>query len=235
MRIVFEDEEALEKAAPCLFILEPHDLLPLSIFAFNDCIINLKGHKLLGCITSACFHVPFMRQIYTWVNAVSVDEKNLHGIISQGISPVICPGGVQESALLAQQKNVNDIVLYLMRRRGFVRMALKHGRPLVPCFSYGLRDSFDFIGIDNKLIIELGRRAGGLPLLFFGVGGIPFGPPKSVQYSNVIGKPIHVPRIENPSAEDVDKYHSIFLKAMQDLFEATKEEFGGKDLQLQIV
>lgn len=43
IKIVVEDPSAIEKAGVCIFALEPHDVLPLSIFAFNDCFGAIKG------------------------------------------------------------------------------------------------------------------------------------------------------------------------------------------------
>jgi 2-acylglycerol O-acyltransferase 2 len=116
-----------------------------------------------------------------------------------------------------------------------VKLALQHGCPLVPCFSFGLRQSFDFIGTSNSTIFAIGRAVGGLPLLFFGLFGLPFGPPKPCQYTNIIGKPLSIPRIEQPSQEDIDKHHALFIEALRALFEATKHEYGEPNISLRIV
>lgn len=75
-----------------IFVIEPHDILPLSIFAFNDILKGLKGHKCIGCITSICFYVPMMKHIYTWVGAKSADKNNITTMLKNGFSPVLCPG-----------------------------------------------------------------------------------------------------------------------------------------------
>lgn len=93
MKVIVEDVSAISSSGPAIFAMEPHDVLPLSIFSFNDCLGAVKGHKCLGCVTSACFAVPIMRHIYTWVNAHSIDKKSLVKMLRSGISPVICPGG----------------------------------------------------------------------------------------------------------------------------------------------
>ena len=31
---------------PAIFAMEPHDVLPLSIFSFNDCLGAVKNHKV---------------------------------------------------------------------------------------------------------------------------------------------------------------------------------------------
>ena len=45
-------------------------------------------------------------------------------MIKEGISPVICPGGVQEASLITNPK---ECVLYLTKRKGFVKLAIQQG------------------------------------------------------------------------------------------------------------
>ena len=232
MKVIVEDVEKIKTMGPAVFALEPHDVLPLSIFAFNDCLEGLPGQKCLGCVTSACFSVPIMRHIYTWVNAYSVDKKSLIKMLSTGISPVLCPGGVQEVTLMENEK---ECVLYLNKRLGFVKLALQFGVPLVPCFSFGLRDSFSYWVPKGKFVHKVARAIGFLPMIFFGVFGIPMGPARPCNYTNVIGNPIIVPKIADPTEEELRKYHTIFVKELTLLFEKYKHDYGMGEVTLRIV
>ena len=45
----------------------------------------------------------------------------------------------------------------------------------------------------------------------------------------LVGKPIPVPKVENPSSELIDEYHQRFHEALRTLFEENKrmyDEFG---------
>ena len=68
------------------------------LFDYSLTVYNIL--KPLAGLTSACFKVPFMKNIYTWAQAVSIDKKNLIRMLDNGYSPVICPGGVQEVLLM---------------------------------------------------------------------------------------------------------------------------------------
>lgn len=52
-----------------------------------------------------------------------------------------------------------------------------------------------------------------------------------------MGKPIEVPKVENPSAELVNEYHEKFYKDLHDLFEKYKHEYDevGEAAQLVMV
>lgn len=232
MKIIVEDKEALDKCKQVIFTIEPHDILPLSIFAFNDCLSGLKSLKCLGCVTSACFKVPLMRHVYTWMNAYSVDKKDVLKIISKGYSPVICPGGVAEVIYLENRK---ELVLFMKKRFGYIKIAVQHGIPIVPVMAFGLRDSFNFYVSKNEFLCSFGRKAGFLPLWFTGVFGTPLGPAKPCNYTNVIAPPIIVKKIEKPSEDDLQKYQALVHKELKRIFETYKEEFGMGDVTLKII
>lgn len=50
----------------------------------------------------------------------------------------------------------------------------------------------------------------------------------------LVGEPIKVPKVENPSQELIDEYHEKFFNALLDLFEKYREKYdmNGKDSEL---
>lgn len=230
-RFIVEDEDVLASCGPSIIALEPHDVLPLSIFAFNTVLKGLKGHNCLGCVTSACFQVPIMKHIYTWVNAVSVDKKTMIKALENGFSPVLCPGGVQEVTLMTDD---SECVLYLKSRFGFIKLALAQGVPLIPAFTFGLRNSFSFWVPKDKFSKTVARKIGFLPMLFFGQFGILFAPAKPCTYTTVVGKPIIMPKIADPSEADLKKYHTIYIEELTRIYELFKEENNMGHVKLRI-
>jgi hypothetical protein len=214
-----------------IFGLEPHDVLPLSICNFHTALLDLPL-KPLGCITSLCFKVPLMKHVYTWMTAHSVDKKDIIRALNNGYSPVICPGGVQEVIYLG---NEAECVLYLKRRAGFIKLALRYGHPIVPVFAFGLRKQFTFYVPKSHFLHKLGRKFGALPMVFFGVFGLPLGPAKPCDLTNVIGKPIVVPKLENPSDEEIKKYHVLYMDEIARLFNTYKHDFDMGEVTLRII
>jgi 1-acyl-sn-glycerol-3-phosphate acyltransferase len=107
--------------------------------------------------------VPIIKHIYTWVNAVPADKSNIQKMIKNGISPVLCPGGVQEVTLMKSDK---ECVLYLNSRFGFIKLALQYGVPIIPCFCFGLRKTFAFHVPQDRYSKYIGRVTGVQPVLF---------------------------------------------------------------------
>jgi 2-acylglycerol O-acyltransferase 2 len=113
-------------------------------------------------------------------------------------------------------------------------LALQHGVPILPAFTFGLRNSFDFWIPRSKLAKTIARKIGFLPMLFFGMFGIPFAPSKPCSYTTVVGKPIIVPKIDEPTEEDLLKYHAIFLEEITRIYELYKKENGMGHVTLRI-
>ena len=66
-------------------------------------------------------------------------------------------------------------VLYLKCRFGFIKLALEYGIPLVPVFSFGIDKIYNFWCPKGKLINNIARQIGFLPVLIFGLFNLPFG------------------------------------------------------------
>jgi len=106
--------------------LEPHDVLPYPLFAFNSCLSLVpelpNGH---GLMTSIVFSIPFVRHIYTYCRAGDVSRRNFSRHLKGGDTVVFIPGGVQEVILLGDPM---DIILYLNKRKGFIKLGEGRGR-----------------------------------------------------------------------------------------------------------
>ena len=44
--------------------------------------------------------------------------------------------------------------------------------------------------------------------------------------SDPVGEPISVPQISEPSADEVDRYHALYMASLQRLFDTEKTRFG---------
>lgn len=232
LRVYLEDPEAVESAGPAIFVLEPHGVLPVGIFALSDVLGALRGHRGIGCISSACFLVPVMRHVFTWSFAETIAKPNIERLLNEKYSIALCPGGVQEVFYLNRK---NECVLFLRKRLGFLRLALERGIPLIPTFTFGLNDTFTFYLPEHEMLKWLGRKIGFMPMMFFGVYGLPLAPPKPCRLSVVIGSPIVVTQSIQPSLQEILALQDVFFERLSALYEAHKEINGMGHIQLVIL
>lgn len=241
VQVVYEDRQALENTDhPYVIGYEPHSVLPQGICAFCSYAVDglpagLKQTRILA--SSAAFWAPVMRHMWWWLGIRPVSRKCFATLLGKGRSVALCPGGIKEVLFMERGKEV----AYLRKRHGFVRMALQAGAPLVPVFAFGQSDMYSycrlFYDFPKHLIpraqwARLARRIGYVPMIIWG-WCFSF-MPKQVPLYIVVGKPIPVPKVEQPSAEQVEDYLQRFIAEEERIFREHREAAGQAGVELTV-
>ena len=241
LKTIVEDEQALlelsEGNRGTIYAMEPHDVLPFFAFGFSPIINRIPGSRnICLMVSSVIFQLPFLRQIYSWAGSLPVDKRTFLSRLQAGKALAFCPGGVQEAFMLDPNKP-RDLVVYLRNRKGFIKLALQTGSSIIPVFCFHLDGCYKLYWQPRGLLMEkYSRWVGYFPLLYWGRWNIPLGIPRPNKLTVVIGRPIHIPKEGScVSKESVDKYHGIFLKELEALFERHKNIEGYGDAHLKIV
>uniref|UniRef100_A0A8R1ECS7 Acyltransferase n=2 Tax=Caenorhabditis japonica TaxID=281687 RepID=A0A8R1ECS7_CAEJA len=165
------------------------------------------------------FSMPFRREIILLFGCIDCSKESIRYTLSgehrqkkKGNAIVLVVGGAAE----ALDAHPGTHELTLKSRKGFVREALITGSDLVPVYSFGENDVFGQVsnpaGSTLRKWQEYARNMMGMSLplvkgrgfLQYTVGWLPFRRP----INTVIGAPIRVKRVENPSKEQIDKLHA---------------------------
>ncbi|EGD74554.1 hypothetical protein PTSG_05918 [Salpingoeca rosetta] len=210
-----------------IFGLHPHSVLPFgAMIAIGDETEDSQFKKLFPGIdfrtlaATFCFYVPVYRDILLWGGVVDAARYSAKRILNMGLSLALVPGGATEALHCHPEKDV----VYLKNRRGFIKLALETGSHLVPVFSFNENNTYDLIGIDNPLIDKLKnkfQRVFGisLPLIKNVL-------PKECHITTVVGAPIAVPKIEDPSKEQVQQYLNQYIEALRKLYNDNREKYN---------
>ncbi|KAM5165620.1 diacylglycerol O-acyltransferase 2-like isoform 1-T2 [Mantella aurantiaca] len=222
-----------------IFACHPHGILAFGVYCnfgteatgFSQLFPNLKPYLTT---LAGNFNVPLFRDYVLATGMCSVNNGSIDYLLSShgsGNIVVIVVGGAAEALQCTKNKNV----LTLKKRKGFIKKALTNGAFLVPVYSFGENDvlrQYHFEpGSWKRSLQELFQQwIGFAPCIFYGQGffstsskGIM---PLRRAINTVVGKPIPVPRTKNPSMEQVDEYHTLYINCLQELFNANKERFG---------
>ncbi|KAG7496343.1 2-acylglycerol O-acyltransferase 2-A-like [Solea senegalensis] len=226
-----------------IFGFHPHGVLVAGAFAnfctestgFSCLFPGLRSHLLM---LPFWFRVPLFRDYIMCGGLVSSAKSSLSYLVScpeGGQVAVIAVGGAPE----ALDARPGALKLQIKNRKGFIKLALKHGAQLVPVFSFGENELFDQMEnpagsslrtLQNRLQSIMGVA---LPLFHargvfqYSFGLIPYR--KSIH--TVVGKPISVTQTPSPSSEDIESLHAIYLQSLTDLFEQHKHTYGLSDDQ----
>ncbi|XP_075291582.1 diacylglycerol O-acyltransferase 2-like [Opisthocomus hoazin] len=180
------------------------------------------------------FRLPVFREYLMSGGLCPVTRRAIGYLLSQngtGNAVAIVIGGAAES--LSCRPGVTTLIL--KNRKGFVRMALQHGAYLVPSFSFGENDLFRQVVFEEgswmrSIQKRFQKMMGFAPCVFYGRGltsvrsrgFLPYARP----ITTVVGEPVTVPKIEDPSCETVDMYHEMYVRSLLKLFEENKTKYG---------
>merc|ERR550532_3278729 len=156
----------------------------------------------------------------------------------KGLAAVLVPGG----ALEALNSDEDKIQLVLNRRKGFIKLALRFGVNLVPTFSFGENFIYDQVKAENGTFLrwfqELAEKwIGFIPVMFFGRGIFQYNYgiiPHRKKITIVVGKPMTVEKVEEPSSEEIENLHAKYVEGLQKLYNEYNPVYGDPNVILKI-
>ncbi|RDD46660.1 2-acylglycerol O-acyltransferase 1 [Trichoplax sp. H2] len=233
----------LDPSRNYLFAYHPHGLISLGfqvtfVANGNDFQEQFPGIIVHPLTLSLVFRFPFIRDFLLSVGVCDVSRDSCQYILEKmgpGHSIGIVIGGAAE----ALDAHPGYSRLKLKNRRGFIRIALKSGADLVPMYCFGENDLYDQASNPpgswlRNFQIRFMRATTFIPPLFHGrgvfnysFGLLPYRKPLNV----VVGKPIRVEKVENPTEEQVAELHQIYISSLKELFTQYRKEYSTNEVE----
>ncbi|GET89267.1 hypothetical protein, conserved [Leishmania tarentolae] len=222
-------QRRFDKERNYFFVYHPHGIHSFGALVNfgldqNDASKILEGITVHLQTLTINLYVPLWRQLAIWAGcgdaSASCIRKTLRSGPGQSIMLVV--GGADE-ALMATP-NRNDLLLF--KRKGFIKIALQEGTPLVPVYGFGENNVYSVPKLASepwiRYLMELWKQWVGfaIPLVrgrgFFNskYGFLPYRHPIVV----VVGEPLEVPRIPNPSEEDLEVWQGKYIECLSQLY-----------------
>ncbi|TFJ83941.1 hypothetical protein NSK_005036 [Nannochloropsis salina CCMP1776] len=229
---------------PIMLAMHPHGIMPHSFLLNGAGRIHaqkpefyLPPHyqdmslKSTGVAEPLLFRIPLISAfLYFFGCAEPASKAMMHNILERQVPFGILVGGSEEILLMEyQRENV-----YILERKGFIKYALQHGYTIALGYLFGESNLYHTITWGRKLRLALFKRFK-IPLFFArGRWFFPLLPERATPLNAVVGNPIDLPRIADPTQEDIDKFHAIYIEKLTDLFERNKAAFGYPDRELHL-
>ncbi|KAL1122310.1 hypothetical protein AAG570_003715 [Ranatra chinensis] len=204
-----------------IFCTFPHGIMcsgAFAQFAFDtsDFAKQYPGLTITCHTLNTNFYIPFSRDYEALL-------YQLNKPCGRAVNLVV--GGSAEA--MKSKPGIYRVVL--KNRKGFIKLALITGTPLVPIYIFGEVDLYDQNIFPESSFVYKCQQAvrkltGVAPCWFRGEGlfGIL---PKRVPVTTVIGRPIPVQKTLNPTSEEIDKLHKIFIRDLVALFDEYKYQY----------
>ena len=252
-----------EKDAQFVFAAFPHgtnsDFRVLLDGMFREVIPNIiEQDRMRTLAASILFRIPIVREIALWTGCIDASRKCAEAALVQKKSLLVLPGGEAEQIRTIYGRER----IFLTKRKGFIKLAMRTGVPVVPMYVFGSSDAYytypkntDKNNSSNdsqkfdwsfyQLRHKLQKNFGICITLCSGLWGSPLCPlPKKTTI--VFGKPIwfessETPKSDSkscgfePTSEELDKGHALFVKELTALFDEHKTRLGYGDRTLEVI
>lgn len=186
-------------------------------------LITLRGH----------FLIPFFRDLIMALGACSSSVESLLYLLNkdkhQGNCVVLIVGGAAE----ALDAHPGEYKIILSRRKGFIKVAMQSGAPLVPVISFGEPDVFRPMsnpenGFLRKFQDKFRQITGISPIVPIGRGILQYSfgvVPLRSPITTVVGAPMSVKKNFEPTEEEVNAVHAEFTERLVQLFHKQKHKY----------
>ncbi len=244
----------------------PHGIFAFGLFgALGTEALNIAG-AFPGILLRAAtlplqFWLPMSREIFAGIGLCSSSKASLEVLLRssvlhdfapfhvdlkcffncshpKGVATAIVVGGASE----ALNYETDKITLVLNKRKGFIKLALRFGRDIVPIFVFG--ENYVYGQAPNPEGSRLRRFQNWFekkftfsPPIFYGrgifqytFGLLPHRRPLNV----VVGKPIEVAKVENPTSDDILGLHSKYIETLKELYEKYNPIYGDPSVKLVV-
>ena len=225
MVMAFEGDEGLPKKGDpqTFYAIHPHGAFCMG---WSQLFCHNVMQHVRFCFAPALFASPFFR-LFSRVtgNPGSASKETMMSYMKNGDSLALPPGGFEEATLASTH---HDRV-FIKKRTGFIRLCLKYGIRVRPVYVFGEKELY--WNMQGYFPMRLALNRYGIPaIVFWGSALLPLLPKMSVDVSIVVGPPIVLPKIDQPTKEDVKKWHDVYVAALTKLFEDHKEAAYGPEL-----
>lgn len=239
-RFIFEDRPPCKNLddpnyRPRIMVAPPHGVFPYGNLLAMVVWPAVSGSYFRGLAASSALRPPIFKQILRSMGVIDASRHIARKAVEDGESLGISTGGVAE----VFETNAEDECIVLKQRVGLIKLAIRTGADLVPCYLFGNTDLLgcwagEGIPQGRNILEKISRKVGFALIIIHGRFGLPI--PRRVPVLGVMGKPIPTYKLkcDEPTQEQIDSIQKLLLDEMQEIFERYKGLYGWEKKHLII-
>jgi Diacylglycerol acyltransferase len=201
---------------------------PHGAFSFGWSALFCHMEQVRFCFAPPLYASPFFRLFSRCVgNPGSADKAAMIRYMKAGENLALPPGGFEEATLTCPDQDR----VYIQKRTGFVKLCLQHGIAIRPVYVFGESKLYwNIQGAWDFRIKTINQKLGLPAIVTWGHSLVPLLPRNTVDMKIVVGAPLVLPRIENPSKDQVATWHAKYVAALTKVYEEHKEGAYGPEV-----
>ena len=210
--VLLKDDQAI-------FAVVPHGIFP---FALAFAALPERAARAFGefrpVVATATALFPFVRTFLGWLGAVDASRDAVDSALSEGARIGLAPGGIAEmfEGYPKPLTHPDDEYAILEGRKGFIRMAIRHGVPVVPVYAFGATKMLRRLQLPG-FVEQISKLLRISICIFFGRWNLPI--PYRTKLLYVMGKTLYPPSASHDDAifrKQVSRYsvscsHTAYL------------------------
>ena len=209
-----DSTHSLDPSQYYIYAWHPHGMFSMSHFFHTATSLTEwpLERKIKTVALSALGWLPFGKDLFEYLDTIPSEYHSMKHSLEEKQSISVCVGGMRE--MLG-----DDFIV--KRRRGIFKMALETGTPIVPVISFGEQKLFSIVQIPKGIqdFLEPYDICICIPTLqsvrkWLGLMESPL----KDSIVSVIGSPIPVSKIAEPTEEDISKLREQYIQALKDLY-----------------
>lgn len=215
-----------------IFCVQPH-----GVFSFGGASAGVTWAKnwwhpatIPTAVASSVSATPLVKHLVGLFGTCDAATKPMTKRLSAGKSCVLYIGGIAELFLASGSSET----LYVKKRKGFIKLALRSGAEVVPVYFLGNTSVLSVVS--NRMLRGFARRTGVTLTWFWGWRGTLL--PRPNKILGVLGKPLGLPStpIPEPTAEEIDHWHGRYMEEVRRIFDTYKKfnpDYAEKQLEFE--
>jgi 1-acyl-sn-glycerol-3-phosphate acyltransferase len=186
-----------------------HSLATYDAFLFGQALLRQTDRTITGLGDDKLFAFPGVRRMATSAGILPASPENGRALLNEGHLLAVAPGGMREALRPSTERKH---VLW-DKRKGFVRLAIQTGAPIVPVACPSA--DFMYTVYENRLT-KLAYKKLKFPVPVARGMGLTL-VPRPVRLTTYVGEPIAIPAGANDDQETIDAIHGQVTEAIEAL------------------
>jgi len=186
--------------------------------------------QLPTAVADALLYTPILKHVLGIFGLISASKASMIKTLKKkGVDGtiVLYVGGMAELFLSCE----NEEKLYLKKRKGFIKLALTQGIDVIPVYLFGNTNVLSVL--KTGPLATFSRKFQVSLTYMWGRFYLPI--PRDCKLLYVSGKPLGMPKIENPTQADIDKWHQKYCEEVTRIYNTYRErvpEYKHKKLEI---